>query len=272
MVLYPNNRNNNFIWRVKVPLMFSDNILSPLRLLAFGAMAAALFMPAQSQAEPTAVVELFTSQGCSSCPPADKILGQLKENDDLIVLSLHIDYWDYLGWKDTFADAKFSARQRDYALGRHDRRVFTPQTVVNGKSYAVGSRGSDVANAIRKSSGVQVPIKLDATSSALKISVAEGERPTEPVTLWMVTYTDEATVEIGRGENTGKSVTYHNVVNAITPIGMWNGDALSVDYPLKEVSNSKVDGCVVLLQVGLGQQGLPGPILGAAQLKTAATN
>ena len=243
-----------------------------LSTVATGTLLALALVPSLARAEPVAVVELFTSQGCSSCPPADKILGQLKEDEKLIVLSMHVDYWDYLGWKDTFGSPKFSERQRAYALARQDRRVFTPQTVVNGESYAVGSRGSDVVNAIQLSGGFQVPVSLQSTPSALNISVPEGERPTEPVTLWMVTYLDSETVDIGRGENTGRAVTYHNVVRSMTPIGMWNGDALNIDYPMSQVAKEGIDGCVVILQVGKGENGLPGKILGAAQLRTAATN
>src|SRR5580700_11394744 len=106
----------------------------------------AIIRPAH--AEPRSVVELFTSQGCSSCPPADKIIGELAKDPSVIALSMPIDYWDYLGWKDTLADARFSARQKAYSQMRGDRKVYTPQVVVNGSAHVVGSDRSGIEGAI----------------------------------------------------------------------------------------------------------------------------
>src|SRR3954453_12912197 len=128
----------------------------------------AIIRPAH--ADPRAVVELFTSQGCSSCPPADRILGELAKDASVIAVSLPIDYWDYLGWKDTLADPKFTARQKAYSKVRGDRQVYTPQVVVNGKLHALGNDRTSIEHAISdssKTSGVM--------SVPVKVSVAKGQ-------------------------------------------------------------------------------------------------
>src|SRR3954462_2077349 len=114
--------------------------------LAFGHVA----ICDSANAQPRAVLELFTSQGCSSCPPADKIIGDLARDPSIIALSMPIDYWDYLGWKDTLADSRFSARQRAYSRMRGDREVYTPQVVVNGSTHVVGSDRTGIESAIGK--------------------------------------------------------------------------------------------------------------------------
>src|SRR3954447_14816156 len=128
-----------------------------------------------AQAEPRAGVELFPSQGCSSCPPADRILGELAQDPSVIALSMPIDYWDYLGWKDTLADARFSARQKAYSQVRGDREVYTPQVVVNGSVHVIGSDRARIEGAIdatRKATGVMsVPVTMTQTGKQINISV-----------------------------------------------------------------------------------------------------
>src|SRR5499427_7487148 len=134
----------------------------------------AIIRPAH--ADPRAVVELFTSQGCSSCPPADKVIGELAKDPSVIALSLPIDYWDYLGWKDTLADARFSARQKAYSRVRGDREVYTPQAVVNGSTHVIGSDREGIESAIfdtTKANGVMsVPIVMSLSGKQLTVSVA----------------------------------------------------------------------------------------------------
>ena len=134
-----------------------------------------------AHADPRAVLELFTSQGCSSCPPADKILGELAHDPSVIALSMPIDYWDYLGWKDTLADARFSARQRAYSRVRGDREVYTPQLVVNGAVHVIGSDREGIQIAIDKTDrtgGVMsVPVTMTQSDSKLTVSVAAPESP-----------------------------------------------------------------------------------------------
>src|SRR5882762_5741846 len=130
-------------------------------------------------AEPRAVVELFTSQGCSSCPPADKIIGELSKDPSIIALSMPIDYWDYLGWKDTLADSRFSARQKAYSQMRGDRDVYTPQVVVNGSAHVIGSDRAGIEGAIsdtKKADGVMsVPVSMTLSGKQINVSVAASK-------------------------------------------------------------------------------------------------
>src|ERR1700749_4996537 len=129
-----------------------------------------------AHADPRAVVELFTSQGCSSCPPADKIIGELAKDPSVVALSMPIDYWDYLGWKDTLADSRFSARQRAYSRMRGDREVYTPQVVVNGEAHVIGSDRAGIESAIgktNKGTGVMsVPVTMSLAGKQINVSVA----------------------------------------------------------------------------------------------------
>ena len=135
-----------------------------------------------AHADPRAVVELFTSQGCSSCPPADKIIGELSNDPSIIALSMPIDYWDYLGWKDTLADSRFSARQRAYSRMRGDREVYTPQVVVNGSAHVIGSDRAGIESAIGKTdkgAGVMsVPVTMSLAGKQINVSVAASKEPT----------------------------------------------------------------------------------------------
>src|SRR6201995_1361744 len=146
---------------------------------ALGVCAAvAIARPAHS--EPRAVVELFTSQGCSSCPEADKVLGELAKDPNLIALSLPIDYWDYLGWKDTLADSRFTARQKAYSRARGDRDVYTPQVIVNGSAHVIGSDREKIDGAIdttKKADGVMsVPVTMTQAGKQLTVSVAASAK------------------------------------------------------------------------------------------------
>jgi hypothetical protein len=220
------------------------------------------------RAETKAVMELFTSQGCSSCPPADKLLADYAERDDLLALSFNVDYWDMLGWKDTLASHDNTDRQRNYSLARGDGQVYTPQVVVNGRTHVVGSdrAGIDAALAERPD-GLPIPINLALAGDSVSVDIAAAAGPGMPhATLWLVMYDKAVDVEIQRGENTGKTVTYTNVVRKLRPIAMWKGEAMSVDLPKSEITLAKVGSCAVLLQ-SEKDGGLPGEILGAATIK-----
>ncbi|WP_096172164.1 thioredoxin family protein [Cohaesibacter sp. ES.047] len=220
---------------------------------------------------PVAVVELFTSQGCSSCPPADKYLSELAADPNVIALTEAVDYWDYLGWADKNARHENTVRQHDYAAVRGDRRVYTPQMVINGRVHVVGSRRDDIKKTIhslaQKAKGLSIPITMDRNADALTINVAS--RPDDAAditdgTLYLVQFNRAVTAQIERGENRGRSITYHNVVTSMQPVGMWHGDALKVELPLRDIHKDGHDGCAVLLQADNG--GLPGPIFGAAKI------
>ena len=215
-------------------------------------------------ADPRAVVELFTSQGCSSCPPADKVLGELAQDPSVIALSLPIDYWDYLGWKDTLADCRFSARQKAYSHMRGDRGVYTPQAVVNGTTNVLGSDRAGIesaANRTQKTDGVMsVPVTMTQSGGQIKVSVAEAGGKSGEV--WICAVSKSVPITIARGENRGQQVTYHNVVRNMLKVGDWNGKAGSWTVPLENISRDGIDAAVVYVQDG--NRDKPGPMLGAA--------
>jgi hypothetical protein len=220
-----------------------------------------------AQADPRAVIELFTSQGCSSCPAADKIVGELANDPSVIALSLPIDYWDYLGWKDTLADARFTARQKAYSHMRGDRDVYTPQVVVNGSVHVIGSDREGIENAMgdtKKHDGVMsVPVSMTLMDKQINVSVAASDKNSVPHgEVWICSVSKAVPIAIGRGENRGRQVVYHNVVRNLLKVGDWNGAAGSWTVPLENISRDGVDAAVVFVQDG--NRDKPGPMLGAA--------
>jgi hypothetical protein len=214
------------------------------------------------------VVELFTSQGCSSCPPADRVMATYAARSDILALSYNVDYWDYLGWKDTLASADNSQRQRDYSAGRGDAQIYTPQAIVDGRDYMPGSNGAAIDAALSANTGgLSVPVDLAISGDALAVHVGAGAGDMPHATLWLVMYDRAVTVPIGHGENSGRTITYNNVVRKLRPIAMWTGAPMSVDLARSEIEGAKADHCAVLLQTDL-EGGLPGPILGAASIAT----
>jgi hypothetical protein len=220
-----------------------------------------------AHADPRAVVELFTSQGCSSCPPADKIIGELAKDPSIIALSMPIDYWDYLGWKDTLADTRFTARQRAYSRMRGDRNVYTPQAIVNGEANVLGSDRVAIEGAIgetRKSGIMSVPVTMTQSGGQINVSVAGAAGGAAPShgEVWICSISKAVPIAIGRGENRGRELTYYNVVRNLLKIGDWKGSPESWTVPIENVSHEGVDGAVVYVQDGSRDK--PGPMLGAA--------
>jgi hypothetical protein len=224
----------------------------------------ALAVPAAAQEKPRAVIELFTSQGCSSCPPADKLMLEMAKDPSLIVLSLPVDYWDYLGWKDTLAHSAFTYRQKAYSAVRGDRQVYTPQVVVNGAAHAVGSDRAAIDKAIlatkQQASVLSVDIRIEKADGTLKVVLPASSGAYGQV--WVLPMVKERAVQIGRGENTGRSVTYANVVRGVTRVGSWDGVAQTIAIPAEAVP-AESEGLVVLLQSGSDKK--PGQIIGAAR-------
>jgi hypothetical protein len=220
-----------------------------------------------AHAEPRAVVELFTSQGCSSCPPADKVLGELAKDPSVIALSLPIDYWDYLGWKDTLADSRFSARQKAYSHMRGDRDVYTPQVIVNGAAHVIGSDRARIEGAIKDTNKadkvMSVPVTMSLSGTQLTVSVAAGkEGAPAQGEVWLCSISKSVPISIGRGENRGREIVYHNVVRNLLKVGDWNGNPESWTLPLDSVMRDGIDAAAVLVQDG--NRDKPGPMLGAA--------
>jgi hypothetical protein len=225
-------------------------------------MAAAGFA-AGAEAAPRAVVELFTSQGCSSCPPADELLAKLARDPDVIALSLPVDYWDRLGWKDTLARHAFTERQMAYAGVRGDGQVYTPQAVVNGREHAVGSERSAIERAAAATAaGLDVPLQIERGSDGIVISVgAAPGKPHAQGEVVLLPYVASREVAIGRGENARRKVTYTNVVGEIRVVAGWTGAAVRQSIPATALEG--YDGVVVLLQQGSTEK--PGAILAAAR-------
>ena len=212
-------------------------------------------------AQTRAVVELFTSQGCSSCPAADRLLGELANDPTLVSMSLPIDYWDYLGWKDTLADPRNTARQRGYSKLRADREVYTPQVVVNGSYHVLGSDRTAIERVIAKShqntSALALPVSVSVASGKLNASFTVDGRAAE---VWAVGLAKAVTVAITRGENKGKSITYHNVARSWYKLASTDGKTWSI--PLGQIEGEGVNQAAVLVQGGTMEK--PGIILGAA--------
>lgn len=233
-----------------------NRILGALALVC--ALAAAALPPARAGG-PT-VVELFTSQGCSSCPPADALLAELAGRDDVLALSLHVDYWDYIGWKDPFAAAACTERQRDYARHFGLGYVYTPQMVVQGRHQMTGSDRAAVLAAIGREAAMPrmtVAIEGGAAAAAAILPARDGG---ESATVWAATFDYEHTTRVERGENKGRTLSYANVVRELRRIGAWNGEAVRVALPMTDLATGS-DAVAVLVQADAG-----GAILGAGVL------
>ena len=170
------------------------------------------------------VVELFTSQGCSSCPPADDIFAELAQRDDVLALALHVDYWDYIGWTDEFASPAFTERQKSYARVHEKQSVYTPQMIVGGRDVLVGAKPMKLAELIQQHGDAAPTVRLAVMRVDGRVEIAASDaRAPGPMVVDLVTYIPRRTVEIERGENAGRTLDYHNIVSSWTRIGVWNG-------------------------------------------------
>jgi hypothetical protein len=239
--------------------------------LAFAAASIAALAQPVVAGEPRAVIELFTSQGCSSCPPADKLLGELAHDPSIIALSLPVDYWDYLGWKDTLALHGHSMRQRAYAEARGDRAVYTPQVVVNGIVHALGSDKAAIEKAIKetraKDAPLSVPVSMSVSDGKLTVTVQAAKDKAGKAEVWLCPVASQIPVNVERGENHGHTLTYYDVVRRWVKLGDWTGQAQTFSIPLADITKgeSDIDRVAVLLQ--REPSGKPGLMLGAAEEK-----
>ncbi len=207
---------------------------------------AGLLPTAASVAEPApVVVELFTSQGCYSCPPADVIAGELAERDDVLPLSFHVTYWDRLGWPDTLGLEEGTRRQERYAGYFGTGRIYTPQMVIQGQIDVVGSQHARVMRALEIIKD-NWDHQLDITVENERLSIGAGE--TGPATVWLAAYDDVHEVAIERGENAGKTLRYYNSVRELTEIGRIDGAAFDLDLPLTRLSEEGRSGAAILVQ------------------------
>ena len=234
--------------------------------LSLLAAAALIFSAAAARAEPPTLVELYTSQGCSSCPPADAYIGELARRDDVVALSLHVNYWDYIGWKDPFASDETTARQRRYGRRLARGMVYTPQMVIDGVIDAVGSDRAAVERAIamaRSQRRTRLDIGLARTDDDGLVVSLPGAHVEGTATVWLARYDSEHATPVRRGENAGRMVRNYNVVRDLRKIGAWTGAPLDIRLPASVLTAGEGgrDGCVVIVQAdGFG------PVLGVRKL------
>ena len=231
----------------------------------------ALPASARDAVAPSGVVELFTSQGCSSCPPADAALKRLIDDGKVVALAYHVDYWNYLGWTDTLATKDNTARQYAYArmLGRNG--VYTPQAVLNGRSHVNGADLAGINSRITAMAdggeGLDVPVEAHVGGDEIDIKVGAGKGKANVVVVY---FDRRQMVDVKQGENGGRKITYWHAVRDVQTIGMWDGKPASFVLPASILDQGKNGGCAVLLQT-MKDGETPGPILGAAAIVTGAT-
>lgn len=208
-----------------------------MRLLPLLIVAMLFAAPNRTSAQPTStvVLELYTSQGCSSCPPADALLEELADEPGVIALALHVDYWDYLGWEDPFGERRYSLRQKAYAKAAKSRRIYTPQMVVQGEDRLIGHAAEEIAGSIAAHRSRPPRAELDIAredEGGLSIRVTPVDAPVGPAEVHVVQYRPEAETDIEAGENAGRRLRYTNIVTDWQTIGRWDGETeieLSVD-------------------------------------------
>jgi hypothetical protein len=219
--------------------------------------------------KPKAVVELFTSQGCSSCPPADAALKEFNSSDAILGLALHVDYWDRLGWPDTFGSAENTKRQWRYARSLGERQVYTPQAIVNGRTHLVGSRKAEIqetANRFSKDErGLSVPINITMNTDSISVSIPSTD-VSRHATLYAFYFNPSEEVTIKRGENAGKTLRYTNIVRKVEMIGMVGAKDMAAAFSLADLEGKGFEGCALILQASTSG-GNPGAILGASVLR-----
>ena len=217
-----------------------------------------------AEARTPVVVELFTSQGCSSCPPADAFLGELARREDVIALAFHVDYWDYIGWRDPFAHPDFTKRQRGYAGALGLRAIYTPQMVIDGRADAVGSDRDHVGELIRRAGALpKLTVALIAEGDAPELQLPEAKLE-RPATVWLAIYDPEERTSVRRGENAGRELSDYNIVRELRKLASWDGHAQSLRVDLGE-SMAEGLGCAILVQ-GADH----GPILAAVTVPVSA--
>ncbi|OCJ03117.1 hypothetical protein A6U87_18825 [Rhizobium sp. AC44/96] len=230
-----------------------------ISLIAGVALAGPLF----AQDAPKGVVELFTAQGCSSCPPADAAFRKLVERGDVIALAYHVDYWNYLGWADTLSSKENTERQYGYARTMGRSNVYTPQVVVNGRDHVAGADLNGITSKldsfVTEGKGLTVPVNARIKDDELEIKIGAGPGKANVV---MVYFDREKTIDVEKGENSGQKIAYLNSVTDVETVGMWDGKETSLTLPANVMQKPDLEGCAILLQSST-VDGTPSAILGA---------
>ena len=252
-------RPGNWVFSAAVVLA-AVFLLSPLSLLP--ARAAADLQITEASPGAPVVVELFTSQGCNSCPPADALLGELAGQPGVIALEMHIDYWDYIGWKDPYADPALTKRQRSYAKRLNQRYVYTPQMVIDGRINVIGSQRSKVLEAVETAASSRKALDVRfVEDEGGKIVIPAGHAPDGGAAVWLAVFDRQHDTEVLRGENAGRKLSNYHVVRQLARIGTWRGEQMEIPFDMAAATALGRDGCAVIVQ-----QSPTGAVLGAAEM------
>jgi hypothetical protein len=235
--------------------MESFPVTTSLRRWLAAALALCCTAVAGAQQRPL-VVELFTSEGCSSCPPAEAYIGQLSRRADVVALAYHVDYWDDLGWHDRFELTNSVERQNVYARNLHHLSVYTPQLVIDGRLDAVGADGSAIARALA-AQRTSVPLSVSLHDNEVLIDIGAQSQPPGCDVL-LVAYLHHAVTAIGRGENAGRTLEEFNIVREVRTLGSWKGESRGFRVPLASLPRDATDVAVLIQPSGQG------PMVGAA--------
>jgi hypothetical protein len=252
----------------KRPMTLLCRLAGVVAALGVGLLGAVM---ARASGNAPVVVELYTSQGCSSCPPADALLGEIARRPNVVALAFHVDYWDYIGWQDRFSIPQATSRQRGYVETLGLSSAFTPQVVINGRASFVGSDRREITAALTAAaeasteastdasteSSQSIPITAAVVNGELRLSLPE-RREQRDFDVNVVAYVPEATTVVGRGENSGRTLSEYNVVRQFRRVGTWKGESNTLRIP---VSSFPADATRVAV---LLQQSRQGAIAGSA--------
>jgi hypothetical protein len=253
------------------PSVFVMNRAASLLALALVSLLSASHAVG-AQAPGLVTVELFTSQGCSSCPAADEILNALADRPDVLALTFPVDYWDYLGWRDTLAEPEFTKRQYAYAKALKTFAPYTPQVIVNGRVDVVGNQGAKINWAIadeqkRPLPGPEISVTTEPDSVVIALSAAPAEAPVkDEATVWLVRYADKAVVKVEHGENEDRTLAFRHVVRAIMPVGMWSGAPVRIALPRADLMAALGNAPQEQAFAVIVQEAKMGAVLGAARV------
>lgn len=251
-------------------MLKTNTLLSLLLCASFSLGARGAETEGKAMPPRPVVLELFTSQGCSSCPPADALLGELAQRPDVIALAYHVDYWDYLGWRDPYSLPEAAPRQRSYARHLHAYSIFTPQLMVNGQHSVIGSQRAGVLEALRvaqaeDTSPLAVRAHLEPRAGAAELAIEVGAAGSSARTgnydVLAVGYVPAADTHVAHGENAGRLLREYNIVRSVRELGQWQGKAASYRSPLAQLPRD-VNAVAILVQTADG-----GAIVGATRLQ-----
>lgn len=226
------------------------NFIPAVALFALVSVAATGTLSAEPSGRAPLVVELFTSQGCDACPPADRLIGEVGAKPGIIALTYNVDYWDYIGWSDTFANSTSTDRQRAYARASRRIELSTPQIILDGDRKLMGPSAQELDFALEqvgRSGDPKLEVTAERKNGRLVISLPEATLDAE-TTIWLVRFAHTRTQKVERGDNAGRLLTYFNVVHDIANLGLWFGERRKIEFNEEQLADQGSDGCALLIQ------------------------